>query len=95
MPRQSTITIPPNVWTEITNTDATVFSLQVLSGAIHLEGAVGAVPPTSFDGSFFLREGQPPLIGVSLPTMFNGVVGTNRLYAHGDGNSATIVISHN
>lgn len=95
MPRNDTLTIPPNTWTEVTVNDITTFSLQVRRGDCHIKGTVGSVAPTDFNGAFFLhnREEFAFLNNANLQNMFGGAGLVTRLFVHSS-EGATITINH-
>jgi hypothetical protein len=93
MARSDTITIPANAWTEITNSNATVVTLQVKAGSIQLVATVGSVAPTSFNSAldYPARQGE---MGVPITSFAPGTPGVNRLFAWANAAPATLYISH-
>lgn len=94
MAQNTTITVPPRTWTQLTNADATAITIQVQStvNPIFVKGTVGAVPPTSFLGCLQLN---PPdqFVNQTLAHFFPGVAGVTRLYAYSE-QEAQVFISH-
>lgn len=73
MTQQTTIDIPANTWTLLTDTDVTNVTFQCFGkGIIHIKGATDATAPTDTDGSFQYTDGQGE-INVSLAELFPGV----------------------
>lgn len=49
---QESVTCPPGVWTELTNSDTTAITFQVRSGAIKVRCTTGAAPSSLSDGGY-------------------------------------------
>lgn len=82
MPQNTNINIPALTWTLLTNADVSSARVQNVSGyRIKIQGTVGAVAPTSDEGSIFLMPSQGFNAEISLSDIFPGVSGVNRLYA--------------
>lgn len=93
MARSDTITIPKDAWTELTNSNATAITFQVLRGTVRLIATVGQVPPTSFNGALTYKTGQGE-VAMALASLFPGTTGANRVYAYSNADSADITFSH-
>lgn len=93
MPQNTTITLAPGVWTQITNADATAITFQVRPSAygVFISGAVGAVAPVTIDGAILYGPNQGE-IKAALADLFPGVAAT-RVYAYSDG-VAAVMVSH-
>ena len=99
MPRNDTLTIPPRVWTQLTNADVTAVSLQILSNnPVAIAGTAGAVAPASGPGGSeaarILWPGDHLLATTFLTDLWPGVSGVNRLWAWAEGDGAKVAVSH-
>lgn len=94
MAQNTTITVTPRVWTQLTNADATNVTVQVIDseGAVLLKPAIGAVAPTDELGSLRLPEGDF-ILNTALQNLFPGAGLVTRLYAYSE-NEAKVLISH-
>ncbi|MEM9341418.1 MAG: hypothetical protein AAGA87_00065 [Pseudomonadota bacterium] len=92
MPQGTTITLPDDQWTELTNDNATTVTVQSLSAwPVQVKGSVNATPPTDDLGALELS----PNIGIinqTLQDVFPGS-GFTRLFAKGR-SGARVVIWH-
>jgi hypothetical protein len=94
MPQSTTIDVPAQTWTQVTNADATAVSLQNVGGQdAWIKGAVGAVPPTDLAGAYVLQPGLILPSDVLLATLFPGTAGVNRVYVW-SGGPARVSVHH-
>jgi len=94
MAQNTTVTIPPRVWTQLTDANATNVTVQVnnVNGNVLLTATIGAVAPTTELGSLRLGQGQY-IINTALQSIFPGAGAVTRLYAYAE-QGAEILISH-
>lgn len=93
MAQNTTITVPPRTWTQLTNSNATNVTVDNFGNdGVLLKGAVGAVPPTDELGALRYDRGQR-IVNVTLDHLFLGLAGVNRLYAYHE-QGTTITIQH-
>jgi hypothetical protein len=88
------ISIPPRMWTLLTNSDVSALRIQVLGRVgVLLKATVGAVPPTSLTGGVSLAPGGGLTADQTLAQLFPGVPGANRVYAYATGGTV-VSVSH-
>lgn len=99
MARNDTITLLPRAWTQLTNSDTTAVSFQVLgTNPVLLAGTVGAVAPATAPGGaesarlFYPGDHIPGT--VFLADFWPGLVGANRLWAWVEGDGGRVAVSH-
>jgi hypothetical protein len=99
MPRiQELVVCPKDVWTELTNSNTSAVTFQVISGSIEVRGTAGAVPPAANSHGYRYhahvtsdQEGQNQVKLV----LTDFAVGANRLYARPiNGRVAKVVVDH-
>ena len=92
MPQNTTISIPPQTWVLLTETDSPTMSFQILQSlsGVHLKGAVGETTPADIAGSFVYNQ-QEGEYGITLAEMFPGLSAT-RLYVWSQ-TQASIMVS--
>lgn len=95
MAQNTTLTLQPKTWTQLTNSDISAISFQVISSQVPvmIKATVGAVAPTNETGSVAYNrfEGEA---GMALATMFSGLTGANRIYAYTETGAASVFVSH-
>lgn len=94
MPQNTTINLPAGEWVLLTNADVTACTFQVASSArlpVLIAGTVGAVAPTTTDGSVIYEPGEGEY-NIALADMFLGIAAT-RLYAY-SARETSIFVSH-
>ena len=101
MPRnQEAVTCPPGVWTELTNSDATAITFQVLAGAVKVRVTAGATPPALAAAGYPYyaraadRSSNSGEMRVTIAT-FTTSAGANRVYAQPiNGRPAVVIVDH-
>ena len=94
MPQMTTVAVPANTWTQITNANATSISFQNVSAGytVFIKGTVGATPPSNFEGAIQYAPMQRET-NIALSNLFPGVSGANRIYAWCS-NEAQVSVNH-
>lgn len=94
MAQNTTITVPPRAWTQLTNADATNITIQIVNsnGPVLLKATIGAVPPTDELGALQLPE-EDFIVNTALQNIWPGAGLVTRLYAYSE-NEAQVFISH-
>lgn len=94
MAQNTTITVPPRAWTQLTNADATNVTVQIINsnGAVLLKPAIGAVAPTDELGALRLPK-EDFILNTALQNIFPGADAVTRLYAYAE-DGADVLISH-
>ena len=93
MPQNTTVNIPANTWTQITDANVTALTFQNISGNfVRVKGTVGATAPSDLAGSLRYNPGQGER-NVALTDLFPGISGVNRLYVFAD-SGAQVVVSN-
>ena len=94
MAQNTTLSIPPRTWTQLTNADATNVTVQVIQSLapVSLQAAIGAVAPTTEAGSLRLPAGDF-IVNTALQNIFPGAGLVTRLYAYSE-QGAEVLISH-
>lgn len=97
---QELVTCPPGVWTELTNSDTSVITFQVISGAVKVRYTTGSAPSALSDPGYEYRssvyldgsgEGE---VNVSLSSM-TGLSGADRAFAiPTNGRPAKVLVDH-
>ena len=90
--RNTTLTIPPSAWTEITDNDVSSITFQVGSQNVWIIATDGAIP-SGFDGALFYepRQGE---VNVALADLFPGVTGATRVFVYSIYAESKITVSH-
>ncbi len=92
--RNSLVTLPAGVWTQITDGDVTACRVQnVGSDAVWIQGRVGAGSISSNSGAVCLSAMMAILGDMTLAQIFPGIAGANRVYAWSERGSA-VSVSH-
>ena len=91
MAQNTTVNIPADTWTQITDGNVTSLTFQNISGNFVLvKGTVGATAPTTLPGSLRYNPGQGER-NVALADLFPGISGVNRLYVFADSGAQMVV----
>ena len=101
MPRdQAKVTCPVGVWTELTNSDATAITFQVVSGSIKVRTTTGSAPSNLSDDGFVYhahptdRQTEDGELNITLSD-FTPTAGADRVFATPiGGRRAVVVVSH-
>ena len=81
MPQNTTISIPANTWTQISDANVTVMRVCSLgTEPISLQATVGATPPSNLLGVVPIIPREVRV--VDLAQLWPGVAGANRVYAY-------------
>ena len=93
MPQNTTLTLAPGVWLQLTDADVTEITFQVRPSGygVFIIGTVGAVIPTTTAGALFYTPNQGEA-KAALADLFPGLA-ANRVYAYSDG-VASVMVSH-
>jgi len=86
---QVTVLCPPDVWTQLTNSDVTEASFQVQTSAIFVRFTAGATAPTETRGLQYMEnegELQKPMADLT------SLSGANRIWARPVGGRRTVVV---
>jgi len=90
----TTIIVPPRVWTKVTATAVTAVRLQNRGPHdVLLQGTVGSTPPVSTDGALALAPREVILPDLTLADLWPGVSGVDTVWIRSS-TSAEISISH-
>ena len=93
MAQNTTVNIPANTWTQITDANVTALTFQNISGNfVRVKGTVGATAPTDLAGSLRYNPGQGER-NVALTDLFPGISGVNRVYVFA-ADGAQVVVSN-
>jgi hypothetical protein len=93
MPRNSTVSLAPGTWVELTAGDVTNITFQnVGDDDILVKAAVGAVAPADASGSFKYLPAQGEVNG-AIAELFPGIAGANRVYAWSE-SGTRVAVSH-
>lgn len=92
MARNTTITAARGVMTELTNSDATSITFQVLSGSGYVIGATDDTPPENISGGLHYKFGQGEM-NVPLSEMFPNLSAV-RLFIFSDSDAISVAVHH-
>lgn len=83
MARDEMVTLPKNVWTQLTNANASAICVQNnATFSVQLQGTNGPTAPTGIGGaSKTLLGGQTLAADLTLAQLWPGVSGVNRVWA--------------
>ena len=81
MPRDDTVTLAPQTWTQLTANDVTAITFQVRNGPVYIVPTVGATPPTDISDGFVYETGEGE-VAIALADLAPGIAAT-RVYAYG------------
>lgn len=92
MPRNTTINVPANTWTELTSANVTALTFQTSDSHLRVKGTIGAVAPTDSLGAIlyggFSGERNTPVID-----LWPGLTGVNRVWAYSQ-TPTGVMVSH-
>jgi hypothetical protein len=93
MARQTTVNVPPNTWTQITDADVTSITFQNVGGyAVRIRATNGTSAPEDQDGALTYAPGQGER-NVLLADLSPGVAGANRVWAFSE-LPVSVAVSH-
>jgi hypothetical protein len=93
MARQTTVNVPANAWTQITDADVTAITFQNVSGyAVRIRATNGTSAPTDQAGALTYGPGQGER-NVLLADLSPGVAGANRVWAFSE-LPVSVAVSH-
>ena len=93
MAQNTTVNIPANTWTQITDANVAALTFQNISGNfVRVKGTAGTTAPTDLAGSLRYNPGQGER-NVDLADLFPGVAGVNRLWVFAT-DGAQVVVSN-
>jgi hypothetical protein len=97
---QESVTCPPGVWTQLTDSDITEITFQVVTGSVKIRATVGATAPAT-DAEGYVYHARPTAeqtengelrVGISDLT---ATAGANRVYARPiGGRKARVIVDH-
>ena len=90
--KNTTITIPAAIWTEITDSDVTNITFQVHTEAMRIAATNGSAP-SDLNGSL-LYDASEGEINAALADMFPGATGAVRVFAFSTHREGQIAVSH-
>lgn len=95
MAQNATLTLVPNVWTLITDSDVTAVRVQNYSTTfpLMLQATSGTTAPTNNDGIVNLAPGQGIAASASLGVYWPGVTTPKRVWAKSS-TAAQVLVSH-
>lgn len=93
MARNTTVSIPAETWTQLTDADVSAITFQNIGGSyVLIKATTDTTAPTDASGSIRYNPGQGER-NVLLADLFPGLSGRDRLWAWAE-NSAPIFVSH-
>ena len=96
MARNDNVEIPPAVWTQLTNANASAIRVQQVSGTsmiLALQATNGSTAPTTQVGVIVLTAGNVLAADMTIAQLWPGVDGANRVWAFA--NTASVAsVSH-
>ena len=93
MAQNTTITLTPNAWTQLTDADVTRITFQNTGGQfILVKGATDATAPTDQTGAIRYNPGQGQ-VNAFLTDLFPGLTGADRVFAYSD-SAVGVMVSH-
>ena len=94
MARNNNVEIPPAVWTQLTNANASSIRVQSVSGSeMRLQATNGTTAPTTQVGTIALAGGAVLAADLTIAQLWPGVAGANRVWAFA--NTASVAsVSH-
>ena len=94
MARNDNVEIPPAVWTQLTNANASSIRVQSVSGSeMMLQATNGTTAPTTQVGTIVLGGGNVLAADMTIAQLWPGVAGANRVWAFA--NTASVAsVSH-
>jgi len=89
-----TISCPAATWTQVTDANVTALRVTNVSGhQVWLQGAAGAVAPTTLRGAVPLLPYLTWAADLTVADMFPGISGANRVYVYAEV-AAQVSVSH-
>lgn len=93
MPQNTTITVPRETWTLLTDADITSITFQnTSSNHIVIKATTDTTAPTSTAGGFRYNPGQGER-NIAMADLFPGLAGADRLWAYAP-DGGIVVVSH-
>lgn len=93
MPQNTTVTIPAETWTQLTDADISAITFQNLSSNfVLIKATTDTVAPTNTDGAIRYNPGQGER-NASLADLFPGLAARDRVWAFAP-SPARIFVSH-
>lgn len=92
MAQNTTISVPADTWTQLTDADATNVTFTVLDGVAYIKATVDATAPTTMAGSVKYTPAMPGERNVPILELFPGIAGV-RLWAFAHA-PVNITVSH-
>jgi hypothetical protein len=101
MPRnQEAVSCPPGVWTELTNSNTTLITFQVVSGSVKIRATTGSAPSALSDAGYIYhahpadRQSEDGELRIAISDL-TVTAGANRVFASPiNGRTATVVVDH-
>lgn len=97
MPQNTTITLVPDAWTQLTNANVSAIRVQNLasptSAHVWIMATAGEVAPTSLNGAIRLLPNQAIGADLILGNLFPGVTNPTRVYAY-SADAVQVSVSH-
>jgi len=97
---QEAVTCPPGVWTELTNSDTTQITFQVISGSVKVRATTGSAPSALSDAGYVYhahpadRQTEDGELRIAISDL-TVTAGADRLFATPlNGRTATVVVDH-
>jgi hypothetical protein len=101
MPRnQEAVSCPPGVWTELTNSDTTTITFQVISGSVKVRATTGSAPSALSDAGYVYHahptgpQNENGELRIAIADL-TATAGADRVFASPiNGRTATVVVDH-
>jgi hypothetical protein len=97
---QEAVSCPPGVWTELTNSDATQITFQVVGGSVKVRCTTGAAPSALSDAGYVYhahpadRQTEDGELRINISDL-TATAGADRVFATPiNGRTATVVVDH-
>jgi len=91
--RTTTITVPRNTWTQLTDNDVASITFQILSrDLVMIKATTDTTAPTTSAGAVAYQQGQGER-NVAMADLFPGLSGADRLWAFSQ-NDSEVMVSH-
>lgn len=97
---QAAITCPPGVWTELTNSDVTELTFQVITGSVKIRATTGSAPAALSDAGYVYhahpadQQNESGELRISLSSLAAGA-GMDRVFATPiSGRKAVVIVDH-
>lgn len=93
MPQQTTISVPANTWTQLTDANVTTITFQNVGGDfVRIRATNGTTAPTGTLGALRYNPGQGER-NIALTDLSPGISGANRVWAFAPA-GGLVVVSH-